>query len=53
MSKSYRLLPEYILWEMSFANVNMYNAILPSYDTDKDSRETEVDFEDLESALLF
>ncbi|GEM_PF-4578987 len=53
MSKSYRLLPEYILWEMSFANVNMYNAILPSYDTDKEPSEKEVEFEDLERELLF
>ena len=49
MSKSYRFLPEYILWEMSFANVSLYNAILPSYGDDTD--EKEVSFEELEAEL--
>lgn len=53
MSKSYRLTPDYILWEMSFANVTMYNAILPSYGDPKEPTEKEVDFEDLEKELFF
>jgi len=52
MSKSYCLSPDYILWEMSFANVTMYNAILPSYGDVKEPTEQEVDFEDLEELLF-
>lgn len=49
MSKNYRFLPDYILWEMSFANAGMYNAILPSYGDEVS--EKEVGFDELESEL--
>lgn len=50
MSKSYRFTPDYILWNLSFANAGLYNAVLPSYDTDESKeQEKQVDFEDLES----
>lgn len=30
-AKAYGLTPEYVLYEMSYANVVMYGAVLPSY----------------------
>ena len=35
ISKNYVLPFDYVLYEMSFANVQMYNAVLPTYDSDK------------------
>lgn len=35
MSKSYNLTPDYVLNEMSYANVVMYSSVLPSYDDEK------------------
>ena len=38
MAKAYALKPDYVLYEMSYVNVIMYSAVLPSYKT-KDERE--------------
>ena len=32
VAKSYNLTPDYVLYEMSFANVSLYSSVLPSYD---------------------
>lgn len=34
--KSFNVPIEYVLYEMSYTNLIMYNSILPSYDFDKD-----------------
>jgi len=34
MAKAYNLSFEYILYEMSYANIIMYGAVLPSYDNE-------------------
>jgi hypothetical protein len=34
MALSYHLPFDYVLYDMSYANVYMYNAVLPSYDFD-------------------
>jgi hypothetical protein len=36
MVKGFGLSIEYVLYEMSFANLLMYNAVIPSYNSDKD-----------------
>ena len=38
IAKAYALTPDYVLYEMSYANVIMYSAVLPSYNT-KDDKE--------------
>ena len=38
MVKNFNLPIEYVLNEMSITNVHMYNAVLPSYDSDKDKK---------------
>lgn len=41
MAKAYNLTFDYILYEMSFANVRLYNAVLPSYSTQKDNKDSD------------
>lgn len=40
MAKAYNLTFDYILYKMSFANVRMYNAVLPSLSTKKDNKDS-------------
>lgn len=35
MVKAYNLSPDYVLYDMSYANVLLYGAVLPSYDNEK------------------
>lgn len=35
-AKAYALPFDYVLYELSFANLTMYSAVLPSYDSKKD-----------------
>ncbi len=35
IAKSYCLTPDYVLYEMSYVNVLMYGAVLPSYKSNK------------------
>lgn len=41
MVKSYNLTFDYVLYKMSFANVRMYNAVIPTYSPTKDKKDTE------------
>ncbi|MEL7586663.1 MAG: hypothetical protein AAGU19_08100 [Prolixibacteraceae bacterium] len=41
VAKGYNLTPDYVLYKMSYANVIMYSAVLPSYDDEKESKEDE------------
>lgn len=45
ISKNYVLPFDYVLYEMSFANVQMYNAVLPTYDSEskKDKKKKDND----------
>lgn len=38
MAKAYNLTFDYILYKMSFANVRLYNAVLPSFSAKKDGK---------------
>lgn len=33
MSKAYQLAPDYILYKMSYANMALYSAVIPSYES--------------------
>ena len=46
------LTPDYVLWRMSYDNIIMYSAVLPSYDPDDKMEDKELDFEDLEDELM-
>lgn len=35
MAKGYTLAPDYVLYEMSYANTILYSRVLPSYDDEK------------------
>ena len=35
MAKGYTLTPDYVLYEMSYANTILYSSVLPSYDDQK------------------
>ena len=37
MVKSYNLTFDYVLHRMSFANIRMYNAVIPTYSSTKDN----------------
>ena len=37
--KAYNLTPDYVLERMSYINVIMYSAVLPSYDRDKNKKD--------------
>lgn len=41
LSKAYCLTFDYVLYDMSYANVVMYSAVLPSYKTDKDGKKSD------------
>ena len=45
ISKNYVLPFDYVLYEMSFTNVQMYNAVLPTYDSEskKDKKKKDND----------
>lgn len=43
--KSYTLRPDYVLYDMSYANVTMYLNVLPSYD-DKEEKDNIIDADD-------
>ena len=49
--KNFMLTPDYVLWRMSYDNIIMYSAVLPSYDPDGKTEDKELDFEDLEDEL--
>ena len=34
--KAFNLRPEYVLYDLSYANILLYSAVLPSYDTDRE-----------------
>jgi hypothetical protein len=34
--KAFNLPPEYVLYDLSYANILLYSAVLPSYDTDRE-----------------
>lgn len=34
--KAFNLPPEYVLYDLSYANILLYCAVLPSYDTDRE-----------------
>ena len=42
IAKEYNLSPDYVLYDMSYANLIMYNAVLPSYDTESKDKKEEV-----------
>ena len=39
MAKAYNIDPERVLRDMSYANIMLYCAVLPSYDFDKDDKD--------------
>jgi len=43
IAKSYNLTPDYVLHEMSYANIALYSSVLPSFDdeTDKTNKKGE------------
>lgn len=41
---------DYVLYEMSFANLTMYSAVLPSYDTKKTKDEEVISADDPSNA---
>ncbi len=55
MAKAYNLTFDYILYKMSFANVRLYNAVLPSFSAKKDGKkDTGTDlFVDIAALALF
>ena len=59
ISKSYNLTPDYVLHEMSYANISLYSSVLPSYDDetgDKGERVIKADDpknKDLVNSILF
>ncbi|MDR3246073.1 MAG: hypothetical protein LBT50_06525 [Prevotellaceae bacterium] len=42
MIKGFNLSINYVLYEMSYVNLIMYNAVIPSYSSDKDKAVKEV-----------
>lgn len=51
--KYFRLSAEYVLWELSYSNLNMYLATIPSYKEKKDEGMKEVEsLNDLSHLLM-
>lgn len=39
LAKAYTLPFDYVLYDMSYANMTLYGSVLPQYDADKDKKE--------------
>lgn len=43
VAKNYSLTPDYVLYEMSYANMILYSSVIPSYEDLKNSKTTKPD----------